>query len=670
MSHLPPGPPPRRSRWGFLTLQVALLLAIVLLLHHKCLQHGLFMDDHPHFRQLQAADWSLGGLTHACRLELFGPGAYCEAWWMPPVTLRFFRPVAFALMKLTYTLSGWRPEVMHAASLLWHLLACLLLSALLQRLGVSRAIALGAAALFAMHPAHVATVQWIAAQTELMVTVFLLGAALCWARWRGWAAPANGDGDAAAAAGFRWRRRAALGGAAILFAAALGCRENAIMLPVVLLAGEQLQRRAAAVRAAGLSATAGRRGRAAFVLGYGLLAVIAIGYLLLRSATLGGLALPPRPYVFPPGEPGFLRFVLDKAGYYVLGEFLLAPIVPFGGILYLREHALAFYALLVVVLLLIAGVVWWSQRAAGRTAAHAVRTAALAADRHGAADGGGAMQRLGRLAPLWLLGFMLPVLPSFESPHHLYLPGCGWAMILSLAAQLWLMRPLRPGGDAGRAALLRPRVLLGAAAAIALLLAPVNYYYSLTLDVAQQVEDNIVAELAAAQPPLRDGETLYITNLPLVAHYVQLPLEAQLGRHLRVVALSWAPRLLGLASGAELDIVDASTIEMRIFEDRWFAGPLGYLAREAGGVAELGRPGTPQFLPELRALRLDPPAAAGPSPAAAESPAAAAAGASSADGLEGLRIEFSQPLQRPGRRLFWGSRLRWAHEVALPGRAE
>lgn len=643
--------------WG---AQFALLAGVVLAVHGRCLSHGLFMDDHPHFRQLREADWSLSGLTAACRLELFGN--YCHAWWMPEVTLRFFRPVSFAIMKVVYELGGWQPLWQHAASLAWHTLSCLLLAALLRRIGVQPLIALAVAVLFAIHPAHVATVQWIAAQTELMVTVFLLAAALCWAQARGWPRasqrPQHGGGaalfpvEAGSSAGAarsdalqsepastaqRGLWTAATG---LLFAAALGCRENAIVFPLVMLSVDPLLvQRVKPFRLRSVIA------------GYAILALIAAGYLLLRHQVLGGMALPPRPYVYPPGESGFAGFVATKAAYYLLGLFALAPIVPFAGVEYLKANPLPFAALMIVVggLLLTA---WWMGR----------RCAAV------------------WLAPAWLLLFMLPVLPSFESSHHLYLPGVGWALTLALVAQrLWIAEargastarsageaveatclpaavetkrvPAAVGGYAAdlatRALRLRRWVVGGLGAGTAGLLFVVSFYYSLTLHVAQQVEDNVVNELAAADPPIASGQTLYIANLPLIAHYVRLPLEERLGiRDVRVVALTWAPRLLGVATAAELTWVDERTVELRIDEDRWFDGPLGVLARAAGKNPRPGAAGTRQYLPELEALAL----------------------ASDDDGgVSALRVRFAQPpggtAASAGARLFWGSRLRWAHEV-------
>ncbi|MBK8914797.1 MAG: hypothetical protein IPM64_09415 [Phycisphaerales bacterium] len=614
--------------------QIALLAGLVLAVHGRCLSHGLFMDDHPHWRQLREADWSLAGLTAACRLELFGN--YCHAWWMPEVTLRFFRPVSFAIMKAVYELGSWQPVWQHAASLAWHTLACVLLAALLRRVGVHALIALAVAVLFAMHPAHVATVQWIAAQTELLVTVFLLGAALCWSQARGWerssGRPLDGDANRGSATGRRWPWVAATG---VLFAAALGCRENAILFPLVMLAVDPLMSRKGGPARRMLPAVAG----------YSILALIAAGYLLLRQQMLGGLALPPRPYVYPPGEPGFASFVAIKAAYYLLGQFALAPIVPFAGVEYLRANP-ATCAVLTCVVGVSLAAAWWLCR----------------------------RNRAALLAATWLLLFMLPVLPSFESSHHLYLPGVGWALTLALVAQrLWFgagqrtpaagaggesgdvhaarmagsVRGDAGGGrdDCGAARALRRRrwVLGGLGAGTAGLLFVVSFYYSLTLHVAQQVEDNVVNELAAAHPPITSGQTLYIANLPLIAHYVRLPLEERLGvRDLRVVALTWAPRLLGTATAAELTWVDDRTIDLRIDEDRWFDGPLGVLARAAGDNPRPGAAGTRQFMPELEVRALE----------------------SDADGgVSMLRVRFAKPPGETGARVFWGSRLRWAHEV-------
>ena len=243
---------------------VLLLAALILVLHSNSLDHGLFMDDYAHFQQLRECDWSLGGLVDACRLELVG--GVVNLWFIPECTLRFFRPVSFGLMKLTYTLGGWDPFVMHVASLLWHLVACTLLMLLLRRLGASTWLAWCVAGLFAVHPGQVATIQWIACQTELMGTTFLLGATLCYLRFRGWSELTNTL--PARRARFGWAAACAL-----LFAIALGCRENAIAFPLVMLPVEFLLWR--------------RRTREMISV-YAVLGVLAIAYLAVRAL------LPPR----------------------------------------------------------------------------------------------------------------------------------------------------------------------------------------------------------------------------------------------------------------------------------------------------------------------------------------------------------------------------------------
>lgn len=574
------------GRRRLLAAWAGLALAI-LIAHGRALDNGLFMDDHAHIRQLQECGWSLGELVSACRLELVG--GIIDYWWMPECTLRFFRPLSFGVMKLTYTLSGWSPFVMHVASSLWHLAACVLLLQLLLRLGIRMGWAWVVTVLFAIHPSHVPTVQWIAAQTELMVTTLLLGATLCYAQFRGWSAGEVGASPPAAP--HRWTWAAASAG---LFVLSLGCRENAIMFPFVLASAEMVMWR--------------RLRREVFAY-FGLLGVIVVGYLLLRSHYLHGFALPPRPYVYPPTDPGFVRFVFDKACYYILGEFLFVPCVPIGGLPFLRELPLIFYGATAATAVVIAAALWSARRTIAAW-----------------------------LGPAWLLLFMAPVLPAFESPHHLYLPGVGWA----IAAAVMFQQMAGAAGAAGRVARLR-RGLSGMFYALWLTVAGgLTYVAGMSMDAGQAVEDSVVSEVAQADPPLKDGDTLYVANLPMLAHYVRLGVEARTGlRDLHVVALTWAPRLLGMASPSELRKIDEHTYEIRIAGDTYFSGPFGLLTQAASGKQ---MPVTADRPVEARGLRVeliegDP------------------------SGIAALRFRFASPPGTPGVHLFWGSRTRWAYSV-------
>ncbi|TWT40283.1 hypothetical protein RAS1_39910 [Phycisphaerae bacterium RAS1] len=570
------------------------LAAVIFIAHGRSLSYGLFMDDHAHFRQLRECDWSLAGLVDACRLDLVG--GVIDIWWLPACTLRFFRPVAFALMKLTYKLGGWSPLLMHVANLGWHLLNCVLLMTLLSRLGTPRLLAWAAAMLFAIHPAHVGTVQWIACQSELMVTALLLAATLAYLRYRGISESAERSATAApgsAVCGFL---------SALAFAAALGCRENAIALPAVLIGLEPLIRR-----------RGGNSSRLATSLVTAALLIAA--YAWLRTSTLGGGALPPRPYVYPPADPGFVRYIFDKACYYLLGEFLLVPCVPIGGLPYLRDRAGLFYGASGALLLILTIVLIRNRR-----------------------------QPTGWIGFSWLIGFMLPVLPAFESPHHLYLPGVGWAIVMTtllgdVAGLRHTPHPTRWGQRFAAAGV----VLLATGFSFA------TYFSGLALDIAQRVEDAVADEAADARG-LRSGDRLYFLNLPIIAHYVRYAVEERTGlRDLHATALTWSPRVLGLRqTGIHTGLTRLSDreIEVAISGDAYLAGAFGLLVRQATGreirVGPFGRfERYSKGQPDFRVSILD----------------------ADATGVRRLRVDFTQPPAETHAHLFWTSASRWAYPI-------
>ncbi len=598
-------PPRSLSRELCALLSLAVLIA---LLHGRSVRYGLFMDDYAHIRQLREADWSLGGLTAACRLDLVPE--ILDVWWLPEIRLRFFRPVSFGLMKVTYLLTDWNPAAMHVASMGWHLAVCLLLMYLLRRLGAPPLLAWVAAALLSIHPASVSPVQWIACQTELMVTTFLLCATHCWARYRGWTSPrvaanagsasgavttsaepavAEAAGAPAARGGWCWAV-----GAGAFFLAALGCRENAVMFPLVMFLMEPFADR----RQRGLRAW---RSYAAPVL-------LAVAYVAVRSYYLSGAALPPRPYVIPPTAPDFLPYVFDKLCYYVLALFALVPCVPFGGLQYLRDMPAVFYGASLAIL---AGVAWAALRRRRRPE--------------------------NMLGLAWFLIFVAPVLPAFESPHHLYLPGVGWAIVVSrvFAAlggpRAWAWRVGIRGGFA-----------LSGAVGLGLLFALMTHLFGLAMDTAQSVEDRVVDEIAGDPNGLRDGDTLYVVNLPMIAHYTRYALEEYTGRrNLRAVALTWAPRLLGMASPAELVWISDREFEVRVARDRYFAGPMGSMTRQATGRAIPLEPGRPLVHHGMRITLAD----------------------RDEEGIVAIRFVLPAPPSDDGARLYWGSTVRWAQAV-------
>jgi len=575
--------PERSGRRPFLAVAAGVGLALVVFgLHGRSVDYGLFLDDYAHYRQLKEADWSLAELTAACRLELVG--GVIDYWWLPECTLRFFRPLAFGLMKLTYILGDWQPTWMHWASLFWHALVACLLMALVRRLGAPLLVAWLTAGLFTIHPAHVATVQWIAAQSELMVTTFLLCATLAVARFRGWSL-----GEERRSAGGPLAAVAAI----VAFVAALGCRENAIMFPALVLTGDVLFR---AKRT---------RGALAFYVGLG---VICVGYLALRSSLLGGMALPPRPYVTPPTDPGFVRYIIDKAGYYLLGEFILAPCVPIGGMPYLRAHAGWFYLLVALVVAGIALVVRFDVR-----------------------------RRIVLFGAAWLVLFMGPLLPAFESPHHLYLPGVGWALI---AWRLWaVVAGYREGlGRPGALRVAWSRVCVAGALA---LFGTTTFFLGMSMSVGGKIEDALIHEVATSGE-IRDGDTLYFVNLPILGHYVKLAVEDELGvRDLNVIALTWSPRLFGVTNPSERIQIDPRTIEVRVRGNAYFSGPAGLLVEQARALAQ---PLGAGFTLERKGVRIE-------------------ALEEGEGGVLAFRFRLPEPLSAPHVHFFWGSSSSWAMRI-------
>lgn len=584
------------------------ILSLVAMIHLRSLHYGLFLDDWPHVQQLKAADWSLRGLTDACRLELVG--GILDVWWLSDFTLRFFRPVAFGLMKLAYVLSDWSPVVMHAVSISWHLLVCVLLLSLLRLCGVAWSIRVAVTALFAIHPAHVATVQWIACQSELIVTALLLGATIATLRCFGWNTPVPSvDSASAPPAPARSPSGASRLGWALLallcYVLALGSRENAVMFPLLLVIIQPWRSSFRSER----PAAPNPRWWVGPVLFVAATLIIAAIYAAFRWHYLAGAALPPRPYVIPPGAPDFLPYVVDKFCYYLLGEFLMVPCVPIGGLDFVRQHPWLLYggaAFIVAVLL----VTLWKL----------------------------AHQRPGPLGPAWLALFVAPVLPAFESPHHLYLPSIGWAVTVAALCNLSyadcrIGRPRRRSMQ-----VVAWLILLGAGG----LYGTISHLYGLGMDAAQRVEDRIVDEALSVPGGIKSGDRLYFANLPVIGHYVGVAIEETAGvQDLHVSALTWAPEALGVQSPTELRQIDRRTVEIHIDGERFFSGLQGQLAAEISGRPSPIDPGeirehndmTVELVKRDRA------------------------------GIKALRFTLDQPLDSPRVHFYWGSQARWANPI-------
>ena len=127
-----------------------------------------------------------------------------------------FRPLYMASLWLDYRLFGANPVALHGINLLMLCGCAWLAIRLLQRLGAGAELSCPAGVLFALQPYHVENAAWIAARSEPLFVLFLLGAAHA---FLGWAAQDHG---------LPWR-------ALLLFELALLSKETALVFPFLAL---------------------------------------------------------------------------------------------------------------------------------------------------------------------------------------------------------------------------------------------------------------------------------------------------------------------------------------------------------------------------------------------------------------------------------------------------
>jgi tetratricopeptide (TPR) repeat protein len=109
-----------------------------------------------------------------------GLGVDAAGWALTTGHAGVWIPATWLSFQLDATLFGPGPAGFHRTNLWLHLLNVVLVLALARRLGLAPAPALLAATLFGVHPLNVEAVAWVTARKDLLMTAFLLGAALAW----------------------------------------------------------------------------------------------------------------------------------------------------------------------------------------------------------------------------------------------------------------------------------------------------------------------------------------------------------------------------------------------------------------------------------------------------------------------------------------------------------
>ncbi len=81
-------------------------------------------------------------------------------------------PLTILSFNLEYCLFGLSPFVYHLDNLILHILVCILVYALVRRMGFEAMIALLAALLFGIHPMHVESVAWVTQRKDVLYALF------------------------------------------------------------------------------------------------------------------------------------------------------------------------------------------------------------------------------------------------------------------------------------------------------------------------------------------------------------------------------------------------------------------------------------------------------------------------------------------------------------------
>jgi hypothetical protein len=527
----------------YVILVLMVLIGATAAAHFPALWDGWFLDDHWHRRQYMDNQWSLAALLDATTIK---PDRFMDTWWQEkPIQWQYIRPVSILVAKVVYHLSGGSVKALHAVSLLLHLANALMVQHLCLRLTRKRFWAIVGALLFVVYSHSVYAVAWLASQNAVLQVTLTLAALLCYARASGldlYAAPAPGtatprDGhlperpsiSTSMGGIFSWPWFVA---AMLLWVLALGCRENAIVLPVFAAAFDL--------------AFGGKRHLRARLPGLAFMAILAGAFAAWRLL----LHYEPMPdfYFRRPDGPGYVLWWLVKLMHYVTSAIWLSPMTvgPTGRLNPVTE--VPGDCLLMLAILAILGTGYYQ-----------------------------ACRRLRGwwIWPLWILLAFLPVVPVMATPHSGYMPGVAFAVAMVLGAAL--REHAAPTGI-GRWS--RP-------VAIWFLIATTTYMpiYRTMWRSVLAAERWTAQEVAATAGP-NEATDVFLINLPFVNIYLKYQLQEEWadGRdallpvtapNLRCHVLTYADNVLRMEESCRLEQIDERTFTLSCNGRGYFSGALG-----------------------------------------------------------------------------------------------
>lgn len=239
-----------RSEKNVLTVLVA---ALALAASVMSLGNGFALDDVPIILQNPRVH-SLGDAWQL--LE--------QTYWPPDYGSSLYRPLTSIGFAVQWAIGGGSPLIFHVVSVALYVAVCVLLLRLARQIMEPRAAAIGAA-VFAVHPIHVEAVANVVGQAELWVALIMVGALSYYMKRR----EAGGVGPRE------------VGVLSAMYAIALMFKENAIVLPALILAAEAILPDARVPESR-------RRIRRAFPLGAAM-TVVAVAFVVVRAAVIGSI---------------------------------------------------------------------------------------------------------------------------------------------------------------------------------------------------------------------------------------------------------------------------------------------------------------------------------------------------------------------------------------------
>ncbi|HSW43975.1 MAG TPA: hypothetical protein VLM89_00195 [Phycisphaerae bacterium] len=521
--------PPRISR-AYIVRCVVLLTLISLATHAWSLFDGVVLDDYWHQKGLREHGWSFSELM---RTLIIAPGDFLHTWWQTQdVRWHYLRPFFIACMKFVYCVLGRNdPAYLHGLSILLHTAATLMAWWLCWKLTRNRAWSFIGGLMFAIYPHSIVTVAWPSSQNVVIQNTLLLAMILTYIR-----ASRLSVGPETWSLGLRVRSsppqmaRPMLVFTIVLWVLAILTRENAVLMPAVLLAFD--------FSFGGWRHVWRRKGFYIFC------GFVGIAFAAWRE----WMHIPPLPDVYcrrPDGRLAeYAAWLSAKFLHYFCVAVWPAPLTigPTGRLNPWTE--VPGDCLLMLGIVVGVGLIYFlaTRRVPGWW-----------------------------IWPMWIALSILPGVAIVATPHSGYMPGLGFAVGMALAGTTAINR--------GR---LVRRLTFSLIAVLILgqaFMSPVNRLQWIAISSAER----FVPEWVRTSPPPHGTRDVFFINIPFINIYLKPNLVSRLGpwfEDINVHVLAWSPNGLMVTQRTAVQQIDDHSFTATIEGRPWFSGVLGRLLLE------------------------------------------------------------------------------------------